>query len=81
MLIDTKNMVSMTEANRNFSQVARRVEESGPVVIVKNNKPRFIVMEYSDDEMLSAPDETVLSVARQMMERHRVALRTLAQRA
>lgn len=79
MLVDTKNMVSMTEANRNFSQVARRVEESGPVVIVKNNKPRFIVMEYSDEETLSAPDETVLSVARQMMERHRVALRTLAQ--
>lgn len=35
MNINTKNLVSITEANQNFSRVARMVDESGAVVILK----------------------------------------------
>ena len=34
MNINTKNLVSITEANQNFSKVARLVDESGAVVIL-----------------------------------------------
>lgn len=37
MMVDTNNLVSITEANQNFSKVARMVDESGSVVILKNN--------------------------------------------
>ena len=39
MLIDSNQIVSMTEANQNFSKVVRQAEEDGCVVIFKNNKP------------------------------------------
>lgn len=45
MLIDSKQIVSMTEANQNFSKVVRQAEENGCVVIFKNNKPKFVLMD------------------------------------
>lgn len=35
MNVNTENLVSITEANQNFSRVARMVDEKGPVVILK----------------------------------------------
>jgi len=40
MLVDLKNLVSITEANNNFSKIARAVDENGSVVILKNNAPK-----------------------------------------
>ena len=37
MVINTDNLVSITEANQNFSRVARMVDENGAAVILKNN--------------------------------------------
>ena len=33
MNINTKNLVSITDANQNFSKVARLVDENGSVII------------------------------------------------
>ena len=54
MTVDTKTMVSITEANQNFSKVARLVDELGSVVILKNNAPRYLVIDFSkaDDSAL-----------------------------
>ena len=45
MVINTDNLVSITEANQNFSRVARMVDENGAAVILKNNVPRYVLME------------------------------------
>ena len=37
MNVNTNSLVSITEANRNFSKVARLVDENGSAVILKNN--------------------------------------------
>ena len=50
MNINTKNLVSITDANQNFSKVARLVDENGSVIILKNNVPRYLVMEFSSAE-------------------------------
>ena len=39
MNINTNHLVSITEANQNFSKVARLVDESGAVVILKTMFP------------------------------------------
>ena len=78
MLIDTHNMVSITEVNQNFSQVARKVEENGPVIILKNNKPRFILMEYSDNLPSVANDIEVTQLASKFMDRYHKAFEALA---
>ena len=44
--IDTRRLVSMTEANQNFSRVARLVNENGSAVILKNNHPRYLVLDF-----------------------------------
>jgi len=50
MLIDTDTTVTMTEANRNFSRVARLATERGPVVVMRNNTPRYLVTDLTRNE-------------------------------
>ena len=50
MVINTDNLVSITEANQNFSRVARLVDENGAAVILKNNTPRYVLIEFSQLE-------------------------------
>ena len=45
MLLDTNRIVSMTEANQNFSKVVKQAEEDECVVIFKNNRPKFVLMD------------------------------------
>lgn len=60
MTINTKNIVSITEANQNFSKVARLVDENGAAVILKNNVPRYLVLEFSQAEQEQSTDEESL---------------------
>ena len=68
MNINTKNLVSITEANQNFSKVARLVDESGAAVILKNNVPRYLIVEFSqaEKEQLAA-DEDVMSISKRLI--------------
>ena len=79
MNINTNNLVSITEANQNFSKVARLVDESGAVVILKNNVPRYLVMEFSsaEQEQLAA-DEDVMSISQRLIEKNCQAYEVLA---
>ncbi len=47
MKIDLDNLVSITEANQNFSKVARMVDEKGTAVILKNNVPKYVILDYA----------------------------------
>ena len=64
MVINTDNLVSITEANQNFSRVARMVDENGAAVILKNNVPRYVLMEFSqvEDEQ-QAKDEDIFEIS------------------
>lgn len=79
MKVDTGSLVSMTEANRNFSRVARLVDEQGAVVILRNNRPRYVVLEYDalkGDQV--ANDDELLEASRKLLSRHANAYRELA---
>ncbi|MCD7764853.1 MAG: type II toxin-antitoxin system Phd/YefM family antitoxin [Lachnospiraceae bacterium] len=79
MNVNTRNLVSITEANQNFSRVARMVDESGPVVILKNNTPRYLLIEFdSAEEEQIAKDEDVLSVSRRFLAKNKEAYEVLA---
>ena len=79
MTIDTNTMVSISEANQNFSKVARLVDERGSAVILKNNVPRYLVIDFSKvDEDVVASDEDVLSISKKPMEQNREAYEVLA---
>ena len=79
MKIDTNTMVSITEANQNFSKVARLVDEHGTAVILKNNVPRYLVIDFSKAEGDSvASDEDVLDISKRLIEQNREAYEVLA---
>ena len=79
MTINTANLVSITEANRNFSRVARMVDEKGSVVILKNNTPRYLVIEFNHAEKEQvADDEDVMSISKRLIAKNRKAYEVLA---
>ena len=79
MNVNIKNLVSITEANQNFSKVARLVDENGVVVILKNNVPRYLLVEFEQAEQeQSVSDEDVLSISRRLIEKNRQAYEVLA---
>ena len=61
-------MLSITEANQNFSKVTRLVDERGTAVILKNNVPRYLVIDFSKaDENAIASDEDVLAISKRFL--------------
>ena len=79
MMVNTDNLISITEANRNFSQVARMVDETGSVVILKNNVPRYLVIEFNEaKELQEASDEDVSRISKKLIAKNRSAYEELA---
>lgn len=80
MKVSTSTLVSITEANQNFSKVARLVDEKGAAVILKNNVPRYLVIEFSQaEQMMEAEGEDVLAISARLIEQNREAYEALAQ--
>jgi antitoxin Phd len=79
MIINTKTLVSITEANQNFSKVARLVDENGIAVVMKNNVPRYIIMEFSQIEQEEiAEQEDVMTLSNRFINKNREAYEALA---
>ena len=77
MKIDTNNLVSITEANQNFSKVVKNVEQNGDVIILKNNKPQYVVSKF-DENKLSADMEVLTVIAKMILTEHSNAFKELA---
>jgi len=79
MNIDTRILVPMTEANQNFSKVVRLVEESGMAVILKNNKPRYMVLSFHEyDEIQETRRRMFNDAADSVIYENMEALKELA---
>ena len=80
MNINVDNLISISEANQNFSRVARLVDERGAAIILSNNAPRYILMDYSILQQSNkiASDATVDSIVSQILQKHIKAFEVLA---
>ena len=69
MTIDTKTMVSISDANQNFSKVARLVDECGSAVILKNNVPRYLIIDFSkaDKDFTALSKKQILMLHTQLI--------------
>lgn len=80
MKVNTNALISITEANQNFSKVARLVDENGSAVILKNNTPRYLIVEFSKAEnMQTANDEDILSISKKLIDKNKEAYKVLAE--
>lgn len=85
MNVSTSAMVSISEANQNFSKVTRMVDATGSVLIMKNNKPRYFLIDFDELEKASTGDlkagpsfPEVEIVGQRILNRHRRAFEELA---
>ena len=80
MTIDTGKIVSISEANQNFSRVARLADRNGEIIIFKNNKPKYLVVDIENsDYMLDlSEDERIEIVAKRILSRYLPAFKELA---
>ncbi len=79
MKIDTEGIISITDANQNFSRAARLADKLGTVIIFKNNKPKYKLVELSsDDEIEMTDDEKIDFVAARVLREYREAFEELA---
>lgn len=80
MLIDTNTMFSMTQANQNFSSVARTVDKNGEAVVLKNNKPKYLVIDMENEDYILdlTDDEKIDIVAKRVLKRYLPAFKDLA---
>ena len=79
MKIDTSNIFSISEANQNFSKVAKAVDERGNVVILKNNKPKYVIVPFESFESDLTDDSRLETIASRILKEHRHAFEVLAQ--
>ena len=79
MNINTKQIVSISEANQNFSKVARMVEKNGEVYIFKNNRPKYRLVDLERDTTVEMTDEEKIDfVAARVLKQYRRAFEELA---
>ncbi|MGM0209301.1 hypothetical protein IGI96_003923 [Enterococcus sp. DIV0421] len=84
MQINIENLVPITEANQNFSKVARMVDSNGTAVILKNNKLKYILVDYQtlvnaeNEETVVADQATVDDIVNSILPRHLDAFKVLA---
>ena len=80
MNINSETIFSMTQANQNFSLIARTVDKMGEAVVFKNNKPKYIIydLEYDGHLLDLTDDEKIDIVAKRVLKRYLSAFKELA---
>lgn len=79
MNINTNNLVSITEANQSFPKAARLVDENCYAVILKNNVPSYLIVEFgTKEEEQFASDEDVMSISKRLIAKNKQAYEVLA---
>lgn len=79
MKISPDRLISISEAKQNFSDVARKVDESGSVVILKNGRPRYLMIdisELSEEKLLD--DDDAFTISRRFLAKNKIAYSELA---
>ncbi|MBE7032453.1 MAG: type II toxin-antitoxin system Phd/YefM family antitoxin [Ruminococcaceae bacterium] len=79
MNINTETITTMTEANQNFSKVAKVAENNGRAIIFKNNKPKFLLIDVDSNSYFDITDDERIDVAaKRIMNRFKPAFEELA---
>ncbi|MBE7066652.1 MAG: type II toxin-antitoxin system Phd/YefM family antitoxin [Ruminococcaceae bacterium] len=79
MDINTSKIISISEANQNFSRVARMVDQKGEIYIFKNNKPKYKIVNLEEDSNIDmSDDEKIDFVAARILRQYHRAFEELA---
>lgn len=78
MNINSDAMLSVSEANRNFSLVTKMVDKFGQAVIL-NNAPKYVVLDFSSfDNKETIDDDVLIAISEKFMKQNAEAYKELA---
>ena len=73
------NVLSVTKANRNFSNAESLANEYGAVILTKRDKPRYMLVDLEKTSVIEMTDEEKIDfVARRILTKHRHVFEELA---
>ena len=79
MVIDTKNILSVTEVNRNFTKATKIADEDGQVIIMKGNKPKYLLVNINLNPQLEmSEEEKIIYLGKRILKEHLGAFKELA---
>lgn len=79
MIIDSNKMLSVTEANQNFSKATKMADKEGTVIIMKRNKPKYALINLDENPQIEMTDEEkILFVGNRILHRYIDAFKELA---
>ena len=79
MTIDTTNVISVTEANQNFSRAMNKADQKGQVVIFKRNRPKYMLINLDESPIIEmTDDEKIDFVAARILKKYHAAFEELA---
>ena len=78
MIINTKQIITMTEANQNFSKAAKISDEYKEAIIIKNNKPKYLLIDIENHPEVQENLELTL-VASKILKKYLKAFENLAE--
>ena len=79
MIVNTNQMLSVSEANQNFSKATKLADQNGSIILLKNNRPSYMLISLRENPDFELTDEEKIDiVARRVLERHRKAFEELA---
>ena len=80
MIVNTQKMVSMTEANQNFSKVAKIANTEGSALVMRNNKPEYILLKINNNQNYEQADDAELeTVSKKLIQQNMEAYKKLAE--
>ena len=79
MIVNTNQMLSVSEANQNFSKATKLADQNGSIILLKNNRPSYMLISLRENPEFELSDEEKIDVVpRRVLERHRKAFEELA---
>lgn len=79
MMIDSRKIITVTEANQNFSKATRIADTHGDALVFKNNRPKYKLtnLEIEPDLELT-DDEKIDIIAKRILMKFKPAFLELA---
>ena len=79
MMINTNSIISISEANQNFSKAVKIAERSGKAIIFKGSKPRYMLVDIEKSPVIEmSDDEKIDFVAARILKKYKPAFMELA---
>ena len=79
MMINTNAIVSASDANQNFSRVARIADAQGQAVIFKNNRLKYLLVDIEATPYFDMTDDEKIDViAARILKKFKPAFEELA---